>query len=45
VVVGGAGGAGGIGVLVYKHSGDRTFLNIKPTDLGVGFGLKKFRFY
>jgi len=35
----------GIGVLVYKHSGDRTFLNIKPTDLGVGFGLKKFRFY
>ena len=38
------GGAHGIGVLVNKHTGDRTYLNFKRTDLGAGLGLKKFRF-
>ncbi len=38
------GGARGIGVLVNKRTGDRTYLNFKRTDLGAGLGLKKFRF-
>jgi hypothetical protein len=38
------GGAHGIGVLVNRHTGDRTYLNFKRTDLGAGLGLKKFRF-
>ena len=38
------GGASGIGVLVNKHTGDRTYLNFKRSELGVGLGLKKFRF-
>jgi hypothetical protein len=38
------GGARGIGVLVNKHTGDRTYLNFKRTDLGAGLGLMKFRF-
>ena len=38
------GGARGIGVLVNKRTGDRTYLNIKRAGLGAGLGLKKFRF-
>jgi len=38
------GGAHGIGVLVNKNTGERTYLNFKRTDLGAGLGLKKFRF-
>ena len=38
------GGARGIGVLVNKQSGDRTYVNFKRTDLGAGLGLTKFRF-
>ncbi len=38
------GGARGIGVLVNKHTGERTYLNFKRTDLGAGLGLNKFRF-
>ena len=38
------GGAHGIGVLVNKQTGDRTYLNFKRTELGAGLGLTKFRF-
>jgi hypothetical protein len=34
----------GIGVLVDKHTGDRTYLNFKRTDLGAGLALQKYRF-
>jgi len=38
------GGAKGIGVLVDKQTGDRTYMNIKRLELGAGLGLTKFRF-
>ena len=38
------GGARGIGLLVNKHTGDRTYLNFRRTELGAGLGLTKFRF-
>ena len=33
----------GIGVLVDKHTGDRTYLNFKRTDLGAGLAMQKYR--
>ena len=33
----------GIGVLVDRHTGDRTYLNFKRTDLGVGLAMQKYR--
>jgi hypothetical protein len=37
------GGAKGIGVLVDRRSGDRTYMNIKRLDLGAGLGKREFR--
>jgi hypothetical protein len=37
------GGAQGIGVLVDNESGDRTYLNLKRADLGVGLGVRRYR--
>jgi lipid-binding SYLF domain-containing protein len=37
------GGGQGIGVLVDKQSGDRTYLNVKRFDLGAGLGVRYHR--
>jgi hypothetical protein len=37
------GGAQGIGVLVDNDTGDRTYMNIRRADLGVGLGVRTFR--
>jgi hypothetical protein len=37
------GGAKGIGVLVDKQTGDRTYMNISRIDLGAGLGVRSFR--
>jgi len=37
------GGGQGIGVLVDKRSGDRTYLNVKRFDFGAGLGVRYFR--
>jgi len=33
----------GIGLLVDKHTGNRTYLNFKRTDLGAGLAMQKYR--
>ena len=38
------GGGYGIGVLVDKQTGNRTYLNFKRTDLGAGLAMQKYRF-
>ena len=38
------GGAQGIGVLVDNQTGERTYMNIKRLDLGIGLGLREYRF-
>ena len=37
------GGGQGIGVLVDKRSGGRTYLNVKRLDLGAGLGVRYYR--
>ena len=37
------GGGQGIGVLVDRQSGDRTYLNVKRFDLGAGLGVRYYR--
>jgi hypothetical protein len=37
------GGGHGIGVLVDKRTGDRTYLNFRRTDLGAGLAMQKYR--
>ena len=37
------GGGQGIGVLVDKRSGERTYLNVRRFDLGAGLGVRYFR--
>ena len=37
------GGGRGIGVLVDKHKGERTYLNFKRADLGAGLAMQKYR--
>lgn len=37
------GGGYGIGVLVDRHTGDRTYLNFKQADLGAGLAMQKYR--
>ena len=38
------GGGYGIGVLVDKQTGNRTYLNFKRADLGAGLAMQKYRF-